>query len=98
MNDELFSVILSGLTDYTIDQRGDIGSTLRLEASKAVHRLVQLHQHDTEDGKIAVLVHNVSRLSAEKLDKIRFQAWSCLQTYWQNQQERMDLPTLKVYA
>ena len=75
-----------GLKDYTIDQRGDIGSLLRLSSIDAVrsfdHSLL-------DDDQIKDLVKAITRLSAEKLSKVRFAAWDCLRSYWK---EHIALP------
>ncbi|KAJ5893515.1 hypothetical protein N7495_005206 [Penicillium taxi] len=69
--------LLTFLNDYTTDRRGDVGSLIRVEAIQAA-RVLQ--------GKLvprSPLVHDIvgclCRLACEKLDKVRLQAWLCLQ-------------------
>ena len=69
--------VLNGLQDYTVDQRGDIGSLVRFEAIVAVHAAHSYGMLDAATQKHA-LVARVCSLAAEKLDKIRFRAWQCL--------------------
>lgn len=81
--------ILDGLNDYTIDQRGDIGSTLRLKSIEAAE--AYLNAMDFGSDYSRRLVQNVTRLAAEKLDKLRLQAWLLLQIFWKRQS---DFPIL----
>ncbi|KMU87941.1 hypothetical protein CIHG_05708 [Coccidioides immitis H538.4] len=68
------------LNDYTTDRRGDIGSLIRLEAIGGVKLNLQSkfrrspYTHD--------LMKCVIRLAAEKLDKVRFEAWKCFEAFW----------------
>ena len=74
--------ILRSLKDYTTDQRGDIGSLVRFEAVEAVHyawkRRLLTDKPDTRS-----LVGAVCSLAAEKLDRVRYRAWQCLEDLWQ---------------
>ena len=84
---DLEPLLTTALTDYTIDQRGDVGSNLRLEGIKAVHIIVTLnHDSSTSEPRIERPMQEIVKLAAEKLDKVRFQAWLCLQEYWQKQE------------
>lgn len=70
--------LLTGLNDYTINERGDVGSLVRLEALDAVEcawsfSLITDPQ-DREELNAAVI-----RLSVERLDKVRTRAAQCLQ-------------------
>ncbi|KAF2459218.1 tubulin folding cofactor D C terminal-domain-containing protein [Lineolata rhizophorae] len=73
--------LVTGLNDYTINQRGDVGSLVRLEAitgvSNAWKQGLLSHGFDsagTEQDIFAAML----RLSVEKLDKVRNQAGQCL--------------------
>ena len=73
--------LVASLTDYTADQRGDIGSLVRIEAIDAVGVSWTnglLNDEEIKRGLIAL----VCGLAAEKLDKVRFRAWTCLQNCW----------------
>lgn len=84
---DLQPALTAALTDYTIDQRGDVGSNLRLEGIKAVHAIVSLDQGSNELAKrMTRPMQEVAKQAAEKLDKIRFQAWLSLEAYWQKQE------------
>ncbi|EED23257.1 tubulin-specific chaperone D, putative [Talaromyces stipitatus ATCC 10500] len=86
ISDSLAEHIVEFLTDYTTDRRGDIGSFIRIEAIQAVQVILdQTKAQDTADGTSAYIdrfIGCLCRLAAEKLDKVRFQAWVCLQQYW----------------
>ncbi|KAK4906152.1 hypothetical protein LTR66_017744, partial [Elasticomyces elasticus] len=75
----LVQSISSGLDDYTNDQRGDIGSLLRSESISAASRWLSIER--SEDSSQAI-VQRLVRLAMEKLIKVRYQAWSCLQDCW----------------
>ena len=88
--ESIAGVILTGLNDYTIDQRGDIGSTLRLRAIKAAEAFVLAGEPGSDS--IVPLIQTTTRLAVEKLDKLRLQAWLLLQLFWK---QRPDFPPLK---
>lgn len=69
------SALQIGLNDYTVDQRGDIGSLLRIASINAV----QACPKGLFDQRVQTLiVQGIARLSAEKLVKVRYMAWICL--------------------
>lgn len=75
--------LLSGLTDYTIDQRGDIGSVLRLETIGTVDAIFEVIGCNLQEkGWAKTILQQIVKLAAEKLDKIRYQAWLCLLRHW----------------
>lgn len=74
------SALTIGLTDYTNDQRGDIGSTLRLQSLEAVdsfrnNRLSTREKEEVLDAVMPIVV----KLAAEKLSSVRFRAWKSLE-------------------
>lgn len=75
-----------GLTDYSNDQRGDIGSLLRLQSLETINAL-RSNEAALEilNGSLEKVMPVIVRLAAEKLDSVRVQAWKCLQSYWQSQ-------------
>ena len=85
VTDEIVDHFVGFLNDYTTDRRGDIGSLLRLEAIQAVGTILQ---KDSETGAHSLRAQEVigclCRLAAEKLDKVRVQAWLCLQSFWES--------------
>lgn len=77
--DDVLGAIYDSLGDYTVNEKGDVGSLVRMEAISAVTMLLSknlLNKSDKE--KFAA---RICGLAAEKLDKIRWQAWNCIQPY-----------------
>lgn len=68
------------LDDYTTDQRGDVGSLVRAAAVDAVSTALKRNLLNLCDRQ--VLAAKVCGLAVEKLDKVRWRAWSCLQSHW----------------
>lgn len=68
------------LQDYTIDQRGDIGSLVRMEAIDAVTMILRKKLLNVEEEQ--KLIARICGLAVEKLDKVRYRAWGCLQPNW----------------
>lgn len=72
------------LNDYTTDRRGDIGSLIRLEAIQAAKTVLEAGPRLLNQWPgVQDIVGCLCRLAAEKLDKVRVQAWICLQGYWE---------------
>ncbi|ETN42153.1 uncharacterized protein HMPREF1541_04094 [Cyphellophora europaea CBS 101466] len=78
----LGKALVAGLNDYTNDQRGDIGSLLRLASIDAVEVLCNRPGHPARLQMLQKLIPYITRLAAEKLNKVRHRAWSCLQLGW----------------
>lgn len=88
-------VLRRGLTDYTNDQRGDIGSVLRLQSLETADLLRRNPNKvtQTQSGKITQdIMPLVVKLAGERLNNVRFKAWKCLESYWQADKK---LPALK---
>ena len=68
------------LADYTIDQRGDVGSLVRIEAITAVATVLRKNIVSLRNRK--TLAAKICGLAVEKLDKVRWRAWNCLQPNW----------------
>lgn len=92
ITDDIVDLYIGFLTDYTTDRRGDIGSFIRIEAIQAVQSIFQRKLDASQQGHTEGLLRCLCRLAAEKLDKVRFQAWICLQHYWEH---ATDLPSLE---
>ncbi|KAJ5677982.1 uncharacterized protein N7477_003615 [Penicillium maclennaniae] len=76
--------VISFLNDYTTDRRGDVGSLIRVEAIQAAGIILQQESYTALHSELAKkLVGCICRLASEKLDKVRLQAWLCLQSFWQ---------------
>jgi hypothetical protein len=82
------------LNDYTTDRRGDIGSLVRLEAIQAARVVIQKDAGATSQAYIEKIVGCLCRLAAEKLDKVRLEAWLCFQIFWASAR---DFPPLQRY-
>lgn len=73
-------ILRDGLSDYTTDARGDVGSHVRVEALRATRCLWErlgdgrLQQEEWVATSVKTLLHSVLRLSAEKLDRVRPEA------------------------
>jgi hypothetical protein len=81
----IWQALERGLNDYTINERGDVGSLVRLEALNVVElvwsewdALGPLFQRD--DGNLSndPVTLSVIRLALERLDKVRNRAAKCL--------------------
>ena len=78
--------LIRGLNDYTNDQRGDVGSLLRLASLDTTEALVKLQLPWVTDATFGRIIPNVVRLAAERLNKVRHRASACLMTCWKAQQ------------
>ena len=76
----LVKALMVCLDDYTTDQRGDVGSLVRFAAVDAVSTVLKKNLLNLRDRQ--VLGAKVCGLAVEKLDKVRWRAWSCLQSNW----------------
>lgn len=77
----LGSALHKGLNDYSNDQRGDIGSLLRLATLDATNFLCEMDVDGLND-LLADLMPSIVRLAAEKLNKVRHRACGCLTECW----------------
>ncbi|PLB42066.1 tubulin folding cofactor D C terminal-domain-containing protein [Aspergillus candidus] len=80
------------LNDYTTNRRGDIGSLVRMEAIQAAYTVLQKKIGTADRSHVQEIVGCLCRLAAEKLDKVRLQAWLCLQSFWESE---ADFPRLQ---
>lgn len=85
------------LDDYTTDRRGDVGSLIRVEAIDGVDSIINLKiTSGIQTPYLNNLIASVARLAAEKLDKVRFKAWKCLQRFWESSPDL--LPPFQTYV
>jgi hypothetical protein len=92
--DTIANSVLDFLNDYTTDRRGDIGSLIRVEAVQAASILLkQDSQLPPSSPVVQSLLGCLCRLASEKLDKVRLQAWLCLQEYWES--VSVDFPPMQ---
>lgn len=75
----MIQAIHTGLTDYTIDERGDVGSLVRLQALTCTSSLLSLDLLNLQNEQCQVLLSDTLRLSLEKLDRVRGRAAACRQ-------------------
>jgi hypothetical protein len=75
----LTDALHTGLTDYTIDERGDVGSLVRLQALACVSSLLSLRLLNLDHKDNQQLLADTLRLSLEKLDRVRGRAAACRQ-------------------
>lgn len=78
LDSKIVRAVSAALDDYTTDQRGDVGSLVRIQAIEVVATAWRKGLLGEEVVKRELLVR-VCRLAAEKMDKVRFHAWLCLQ-------------------
>lgn len=76
------NALITGLTNYTNDQRGDVGSTLRLQSLEAVDAF-RNNPFSTREGEelMETVMPMVVKLAAEKLSSVRFRAWKVLEAF-----------------
>lgn len=72
-------IILKSLNDYTIDQRGDIGSLVRMEGINAAAVFLDNKSLGLDAKK--PLIAKLGGLAVEKIDKVRWKAWVCLRPH-----------------
>ncbi|KAH0385133.1 cell morphogenesis protein-like protein, partial [Aureobasidium melanogenum] len=75
----VLSALDAGLNDYTITERGDVGSLVRTQAIQCVQRMWKSTQTQIDAGSRRLLEGNIIRLSLEKMDRVRLQAARCLE-------------------
>ena len=77
--DVIVHCIFNCLDDYTLSEKGDIGSLLRAEALNSVSVLIDERLVDEDEGER--LMARVGGLAVEKLDKVRWNAWNCFKRH-----------------
>ncbi|GAB7330998.1 hypothetical protein MBLNU13_g02503t1 [Cladosporium sp. NU13] len=75
----MIQALHTGLTDYTIDERGDVGSLVRLQALMCTSSLLSLDLLNLQNEQCQILLSDTLRLSLEKLDRVRGRAAACRQ-------------------
>ncbi|KAI4738824.1 hypothetical protein E4T50_10722 [Aureobasidium sp. EXF-12298] len=75
----VLSALDAGLNDYTITERGDVGSLVRTQAIQCVQSMWKSTQTQIDAGSRRLLEGNIIRLSLEKMDRVRLQAARCLE-------------------
>lgn len=85
--DSLILALLNGLNDYTIDERGDVGSWIRLVSIQGLTALCKrlfTHAVDIPDfhayfppGLYVAIVSGILKQGVERLDNVRQEAGKC---------------------
>lgn len=70
----IVAAVHRGLNDYTIDERGDIGSLVRLQSLTCASTILSSPAFRPHAELVQILQGDVFRLSLEKLDRVRLQA------------------------
>ncbi|KAH9845173.1 Tubulin folding cofactor D C terminal [Teratosphaeria destructans] len=98
-----------GLSDYTIDERGDVGSLVRLQGIACTMSMLDSSAFaaspafygadDGTFGAIEGLRADMARLSLEKLDRVRVQAARCRSRlhHFSDQGPTLDIPAVSSY-
>ncbi|EMC91636.1 hypothetical protein BAUCODRAFT_116501 [Baudoinia panamericana UAMH 10762] len=86
-----------GLHDYTIDERGDVGSLVRLEAIAAVVDILSSAAFSQQAESVRLLQSGIFRLSLEKLDRVRVQAAMCRRRFLQSREPVTDIASVSTY-
>jgi hypothetical protein len=66
-----------GLNDYTIDERGDVGSLVRLQSITCASTILSTAPFRPYTDLVQILEGDIYRVSLEKLDRVRLQAAQC---------------------
>ena len=83
-----------GLNDYTIDERGDIGSLVRLRAISCAGTILSTTAFTTSPPSLETLHADIYRLSLEKLDRVRLEAAKCRRQYLADAVPSTDIATV----
>lgn len=83
----LVEAIHTGLNDYTITERGDVGSLVRIEAINCVCSLWRLESISNNLSADLLLSEDILRLSLERLDRTRLLAARCLRSKDQRREQ-----------
>ena len=84
--------VIFGLSDYTNDQRGDVGSLLRIQSLEAVDALRNMDSSEPSHALLMDrLLPHVVRLALEKLAKVRYLAWNSLEKCWASKFDTLPL-------
>ncbi|KAK4988590.1 hypothetical protein LTR66_007276 [Elasticomyces elasticus] len=83
------SALHFAMNDYTISERGDVGSLVRLKAIECMEIIgaVGLLRSEACEKLEQILYADLTRLSLEKLDRVRLQAARCILQFRQPQSD-----------
>ncbi|KAN0063038.1 hypothetical protein ACQY0O_004201 [Thecaphora frezii] len=92
----LFHALLEGLADYTSDQRGDVGSWIRIACLEALTDLVTLldrrlaaasKREYLDEGMYDAVVAAMLKQAVERIDHLRSLAVRCVVSLWRLQED-----------
>lgn len=82
--DSVLSALRLGFTDYTSDQRGDVGSWVRISTLNAWASLIPSFYPSRLDRQTAdQIVAKMVKLCLERLDNVREAAGTALMSLWE---------------
>lgn len=79
--ERMIGALQIALNDYTIDERGDIGSLVRLQGIACASSMFAAPTFAISAEMMPILRADIARLSLEKLDRVRLQAAECRSRY-----------------
>lgn len=94
---QVTTAIHVAMTDYSIDERGDVGSLVRLQATACACSLFTRADAFGKSNDIATVEADVQRLSLEKLDRLRLQAAQCRREHLDLVLDASDLTAVSTY-
>ena len=98
IEDVIVEALHRSLNDYTVDERGDIGSLVRLQAISCTSSLFAVDRpHHLEFALRKGLHANIYRLSLEKLDRVRLDAAQCRYRHIDGDIGSLDVATVSSY-
>lgn len=81
ITEAICAAIHTGLNDYTVDERGDIGSLVRLQSLSCASAILASAAFKDQVAGVQTIQADIYRLSLEKLDRVRLQAAQCRQRF-----------------
>lgn len=96
--EQIVQAVHRGMRDYTIDERGDVGSLVRLQAIACAASIFNYNSLGSFSiGAPEILRDDITRLSLEKLDRVRTAAAHCRSKWLGFEWTVMDLTSVSTY-
>ncbi|KAF2488225.1 armadillo-type protein [Neohortaea acidophila] len=86
------------LNDYTIDERGDVGSLVRLQALQCTTCVLAKGDAVSDSSYLQILHADILRLSLEKLDRVRLAGARCKQQHLSSSMPATDVSSVSTEA
>lgn len=96
----IVSAVHRGLNDYTIDERGDVGSLVRLQAIACTSRIFEKcfsSKFNLNEEPLRIVQADILRLSLEKLDRVRLAAGQCQSQHLSKHSTILDIAAVSSY-